>query len=206
MKLGKPIKYIAVPPSEVLERVKKKIKEDSDRQTVIIEKLNGSELLGELNTLHTQGIEMIDPNELSGMLKGRNNLYNHLESMINNSEKSVVIVTTEDGFVRKIDSLITNLKKAKDRGVKIRIAAPLSQEALKSAKHLSKIAQVRQVEDFRARFLVIDGKQAILMALDDKGTHPTYDLGIWVNSPFLANALEQMFDKIWPDLKLVKTE
>ncbi|MEM4263389.1 MAG: helix-turn-helix domain-containing protein, partial [Candidatus Woesearchaeota archaeon] len=30
MKLGKPIKYIAVPPSEVLERVKKTVIEDAD--------------------------------------------------------------------------------------------------------------------------------------------------------------------------------
>src|SRR3970282_1413045 len=30
MKLGKPIKYIAVPPTEVVERVKKNLKEDAD--------------------------------------------------------------------------------------------------------------------------------------------------------------------------------
>jgi sugar-specific transcriptional regulator TrmB len=201
MKLGKPIKYIAVPPSEVLERVKKKIKEDSDKQTVIIDKLNGSEILDELNTLHSQGIEMVDPSELSGILKGRNNLYNHLESMVNKAEKSVAIMTTEDGFIRKVDSLITHLKKAKDRGVKIRIAAPITLQGAKSAKHLSKIAQIRHSDDLRARFLVVDGKQAVLMALDDKTTHPTYDMGIWISSPFLANALDSMFDKVWQNMK-----
>ena len=30
MKLGKPIKYVAVPPEEVLERVKKKVVNDAD--------------------------------------------------------------------------------------------------------------------------------------------------------------------------------
>src|SRR4030067_2412556 len=45
MKLGKPIKYIAVPPSEVVERVKKKIKEDSERQYLIINQLHVSEIL-----------------------------------------------------------------------------------------------------------------------------------------------------------------
>src|SRR3989338_8394310 len=42
MKLGKPIKYIAVPPEEVLERVKKKVKEDTDKQINIIESLKNS--------------------------------------------------------------------------------------------------------------------------------------------------------------------
>ncbi|MFH0977886.1 MAG: helix-turn-helix domain-containing protein [Candidatus Woesearchaeota archaeon] len=206
MKLGKPIKYIAVQPSEVLDRVKKKIREDSDKQTLIIEKLTGSEILQELNALHNQGIEMVDPSELSGMLKGRNNLYCHLESMINNSEKSLVVMTTEDGFVRKVDSLITHLKRAKDRGVKIKIAAPMNLQSLKAAKHLAKIAQVKQTDDLTARFLVVDGKQLVLMALNDKDTHPTYDMGIWINSPFLAGAMETMFEKLWPGMKAVKTD
>ena len=36
MKLGKPIKYIAVPPDEVLERIKKKIMKDSEKQLQLI--------------------------------------------------------------------------------------------------------------------------------------------------------------------------
>src|SRR6056300_297540 len=48
MKIGKPIKYIAVPPNEVLERVKGKIKEDADTQAKSLENLRESEVLGEL--------------------------------------------------------------------------------------------------------------------------------------------------------------
>src|SRR4030043_1945738 len=36
MKLGKPIKYIAVPPEEVIERVKKHIEEDANAQASLI--------------------------------------------------------------------------------------------------------------------------------------------------------------------------
>ena len=204
MKLGKPIKYIAVPPSEVLERVKKKIKDESEKQSIIIEKLRNSEILDELNLLHTEGIEMVDPTDLSGVLKGRTNLYNHLESMINNTEKSIILMTTEDGFLLKADTLITHLKKAKDRGVKVRVAAPISPQAMKSAKHLLKVAQVRHTDALRARLAVVDGKQSLFMVLDDKEAHPTYDLGIWINSPFLTKALEGMFDTLWPSLKQIK--
>src|SRR5512146_513786 len=58
MKLGKPIKYIAVPPSEVLERVKKSIHEDAARQSNLIDGLKKSDLLGELSSLYTQGIRL----------------------------------------------------------------------------------------------------------------------------------------------------
>src|SRR5512138_3044898 len=37
MKIGKPIKYIAVPPSEVLERVKKNIKSEADNHVKLLE-------------------------------------------------------------------------------------------------------------------------------------------------------------------------
>ncbi|MFH1510101.1 MAG: helix-turn-helix domain-containing protein [Candidatus Woesearchaeota archaeon] len=204
MKLGKPIKYIAVQPSEVVERVKKRIKEDSEKQSLIIDQLRGSEILGELNLLHSQGIELIDPADMSGVLKGRSNLYNHLESMVNNAKSNITLMTTEDGFLRKSDSLLTQFKKAKDRGVKIRMAAPLSSDAISKAKHLFRILQVKDSEATRARFLVTDSKELVFMILDDKTTHPTYDLGVWINSPFFASAMESMFDRLWPCMKQVK--
>ena len=70
MKVGKPIKYVAVSPAEVLERVKKQIKEDSDKQIKQINSIKESDVLKELNTLHNKGIELVDPTDLSGSLKG----------------------------------------------------------------------------------------------------------------------------------------
>src|SRR5574341_2230731 len=65
MKLGKPIKYIAVPPQEVLERVKKNMKEDADERIKRLEQLKSTDVLGELNVLHTQGVELVEPADLS---------------------------------------------------------------------------------------------------------------------------------------------
>jgi len=48
MKLGKPINYVAVPPHEVLERVKKKIVETSERDQKMIEDLKRSEVLEDI--------------------------------------------------------------------------------------------------------------------------------------------------------------
>src|SRR3990167_1226967 len=59
MKLGKPIKYLAVEPGEVIERVKKGIQKDADVSIARLKEINNSEVLKELNVLHTQGIEFI---------------------------------------------------------------------------------------------------------------------------------------------------
>ena len=89
MKLGKPIKYLAVPPKEVLERVKKNVSDEAKERIGRLEDLKKTEVINELNTLHTQVVELVEPADLLGSLKGRHNLYNHLELTIRNAEKSV---------------------------------------------------------------------------------------------------------------------
>jgi sugar-specific transcriptional regulator TrmB len=206
MKLGKPIKYIAVPPEEVVERVKKRVQSDAENQISMLQAVKDSDVLKELNTLHTQGIDLVEPTDLSGSVKGRNNIYNHLETAIKNAEDNVIIMTTSEGLIRKADSLKNVLTKASKKGIKIKIAAPITKESQQAARELAKIAEVRHIDpsEIKARFTIIDGKDLTFMLLDDKDVHPTYDVGIWVNTQFFANALKNLFDSRWSKLKSVE--
>jgi HTH-type transcriptional regulator, sugar sensing transcriptional regulator len=205
MKLGKPIKYIAIPPSEVVERVKKNMKLEADEKVKRLEEMKGTELIEELNTLHSQGVELVEPTELSGSLRGRHNLYNHLELTIRNAEESVVIMTTAQGLMRKVEGLLPVFEKLKKRGVKIRVAAPITKDNQNAARDLSAVAEVRNSES-KARFTIVDGKELIFMVLDDEEVHPTYDIGIWVNTPFFASALQNLFDVAWKNMKKVEVK
>jgi sugar-specific transcriptional regulator TrmB len=200
MKLGKPIKYIAVPPSEVIERVKKNMHEEALMKVKRLEDLKSTDVLGELQSLHKQGIEVIEPTDLSGSIKGRHNLYNHLELTIKNAQKSVTILTTSQGLMRKVEGLKPVFEKLKKKGVKIKIAAPLTRETKKTVSEIGSVADVRNT-DSKARFCIVDGKEIVFMVLDDKEVHPTYDVGIWVNSPFFAKAMESLFDTAWKTMK-----
>ncbi len=86
------------------------------------------------------------------------------------------------------------LKGAKKRGVKVKISAPITAANEKVAKELAKVAEVKNMPDTKARFAVIDGKEVMLMLLDDEKIHPNYDTGVWLNTEFLARSLEQMLD------------
>ncbi len=202
-KLGKPIKYIAVPPEEVLERVKKNMKEEADAKVKRLDELKGTEVVEELSTLHTQGIELVEPADLSGSLKGRHNLYNHLELTIRNAEKSVSIMTTSQGLLRKIEGLKPTFEKIKKRGVKIRIAAPLTKECSGAIKDLGDVAELRHTAA-KGRFCIVDQSEIIFMVMDDSEVHPTYDVGIWVNTPFFSNAMDNLFDVAWKSMKTAK--
>ena len=204
MKLGKPIKFVALKPEEVIERVKKNLVVTATEKSKRLEKLKGDEVLDELNTIFSDGIKYVEPSDLSGALKGRQNIYNHLDMLVREAEKTVTLVTTADGLNRKLEVLLPSLEKAKKRGVTIRIAAPINESNKKIAKDFSKVAEIKDVADLRARFMVIDSEQLMFMLLNDEEVHPTYDVGVWINTEFFAQALEQLFEVAWKNFKAVK--
>jgi len=196
MKVGKPIKYIAVPPTEVIERVKKRIISDAEEKSVILDNVQNSKILTELTALHSQGIDLVDPIDLSGAIKGRNNLLNHIESMVKNAKESILIMTSEEGITRKYTSLKTHLKKAKSKGVKIMVSAPLSKTS-DVYKELSKIAEINNLSSTVGRFVLVDNKEGIFMLSDDTAVHPSFDSGIWITSPYFTKSLSNMFQTTW---------
>jgi len=200
LKLGKPIKYLAVAPNEVVERVKKNVHEDAKTKIKNLENLKTTDVLQELNQLHKQGIELVDPMDLSGSMRGRHNIYNHLDSMLGAATKTVSLMTTSEGLIRKIDALKPTLQKMKKKGVKIRIAAPITKETKRLLKDLANVAEIKPTTE-DARFCVIDGKDLLLMVMDDKQVHPSYDVGIWVKSPYFASTMENFFDTHWKGIK-----
>ena len=205
MKLGKPIKYVAVEPKEVVERAKKLVRSDAEEKAKRLDNLRGTDVLQELNLLHKQGIEFIEPTDLSGAIRGRHNLYTHLELMIKNAKKNVNIVTTSKGVLRKIEALKYELERLAKKGVKIKIAAPVTKENREVLKGISKIADIRDLGNaMNARFCVIDDKELLFMVLDDQDVHPTYDIGVWINTPYFASAVNQMFDTTWKGLPAAK--
>ena len=201
MKLGKPIKYIAIPPSEVVDRVRKNMQFNAQEKIKRLETVKGSPLLTELEALHTTGIALVDPTELSGCLRGRHNLYNHLDLLIKDAKSSVNIVTTDKGLMRKIEGLRATLEKVKKKGVKVRIAAPLTKENKTVAESIKHLAEVKHNDKVNSRFVTVDGKDVVFMTMNDKDVHPSYDIGVWVKSPYFAGALDTMFNSLWNSTK-----
>jgi len=205
MKLGKPIKFVALKPEEVIERVKKNLMVTVQEKRRRLDDLKGDDVLQELNTLFTTGVKFVEPSDLSGSLRGRNNMYNHLDMLISGAEKTVTVVTTAEGLNRKVEALMPTITKARRRGVKVRIAAPITPKNEKIAKEMARVAEVRSIKGLNARFSIIDGEQIMFMLLNDDNIHPSYDVGVWINTPYFANALEQTFELAWRDFKAVKS-
>ena len=66
MKVGKPIKFVALKPEEVVERVKKNLIVNAHEKSKRLEQLKGDEVLDELTSLFTNGVKFVEPSDLSG--------------------------------------------------------------------------------------------------------------------------------------------
>ena len=187
-------------PKEVVERCKKLMYDDAKEKVKRLDELRGGDLLSELDLLHKQGIEFIEPTDLSGAIRGRHNMYAHMETLLKSAEKNVSIMTTGKGLMRKVESLKPTLEKLKRKGVNIKIAAPVTKENMAVVKELSKISEIRIPEKVSGRFMIIDGKQVMFMVMDDDKVHPSYDIGVWVTTPYFASTLDHFFANAWKEM------
>ncbi len=203
MKIGKPIKFVALKPVEVVERVKRNLVINAQEKSKRLEELKSDDVLGELTSLFENGVKFVEPSDLSGSLRGRQNMYNHLDMMIRGAEKTITIATTADGLNRKMEALLPALERAKRRGVIIRIAAPINDSNIKYARSISKIAEVRDTSNksFNGRFAIVDSEQLMFMLTNDTTVHPNYDVAVWISTDFFAKVMEQMFELTWREFR-----
>ena len=197
MKLGKPIKYMAISPTEVIDVIKKKIKEESLRQEHTMDELRKSDVLNQLTQLHTTGIDTVEPTDLIGIIKNRENIYDYLESMIKKAERSIYIMTSTEGMIRKVQHLDKVLKKSADKGVNIKVLVSGSKETEKLEKELKDIAEIKVVADVKSRFILVDDTNLLFFITDDKNVHPTYDVAVWIETSFFAESMKGFFELIW---------
>jgi len=198
---GKPIKYVTVSPEEALERAKKKLEEDLMAMQERIDDLKESPIVDELNGVFKQGMKIISPEDMTGALKGKYSVSQQLETMFRDANQKINIVTTPDGLAQLLTNHLDTLKKAKERGVNIKIAASEIKKSSDAIKTLGSIAELRSVNakeiPVSGRFFVVDGKQ-LAFALTDSKVHSTQDMVLWSKSEHAAGSvLEPLFNLIW---------
>lgn len=184
MKIGKPIKYLSVPPEEIMERVRKSIQADTDMSLKMLEEVRGTDIFKDLELLYSTGIEKFDSTDMCNALIGRDNLNYFIKGMFEKARKEIFIITSEEGFQRKLSLLSKVMKKSNKRSLKVTIIAPVKPAAYAKVKDTVKVI----VRDTDARIIVVDQAEALFMVNDGKASKEK-DCGIWVKSEFFTKGL-----------------
>jgi sugar-specific transcriptional regulator TrmB len=188
-RIGKPIKYLAIAPEEVLERIKQKIKKEHSQKENTMNTLKESEVMKNLELLYKQGVDTIEPTDISGSIKGRDKIYSHLNSMIRNAEKNILIITQEELYNKKILAINKTLTKAQNKGIDLQFY--LSTNDTNKTKKQKNVIYTNKID---SRLCIVDDQEVLLMLSQGLDIHEDYDIAIWLKTPFLANSIRSMVE------------
>ncbi|MFA5303035.1 MAG: helix-turn-helix domain-containing protein [Candidatus Nanoarchaeia archaeon] len=198
LKNSKPIKYLAVDPEDIIENFKKNILNKASKQAEKIAEFKTSEVFSELSQYYNKGIKMLEPTELSGLVKGRNNIYNQINNMIKNSTKTVTLSASLNDL-NNFSQFKNELTKANKRGVIIKMVAPKNDMKFINSS-INELGELKnQANDF-SRFIITDDSNMLFLMANDEEIHPKHDLGLWLKSPSFAKSINVMFNHMWERL------
>jgi HTH-type transcriptional regulator, sugar sensing transcriptional regulator len=195
-KLGKPVKYIAVKPKTVIEKLKNNTVRYAEDKVKTLSNLKDTTEYRELEELHNTSLEPIKNHELSTSIKGRSNLYVQMRGVMESAEKSVYLASSAYELMSKQKMFSDVFAKLKKRKVDIKIIVNDNEdEATKISKKLGVPVKTKPLN---SRFVVVD-RTELIFTIKPTNVHEDFDCGVWINSPFFTNSMAYMFDLAWKD-------
>lgn len=193
-KLGKPVKYIAVKPKTVIEKLKNNTTTSAEEKIQTLSNLKNTPEYEELRQLHKNGFEPIKNHELSTAIKGRSNLYIQMRAIMETARKTIHMASSSYELSSKLKAFKETFAKLKKRNANIKIIINDGEE---EAKKLSKKlgTEVRH-KPLNARFVIVDNTE-LIFTIKSTSVHEDFDHGVWINSPFFTNSLIYMFELAW---------
>src|SRR3989344_5454207 len=150
VKIGKPVRYIAVEPGAILEKMKSNVMSEAQERVTTLANLKATQEYTELESLHKTGIAPIRSEDISGFLRGKSNITAKIREIVDNAEKELTIYTSTSDFDKKTRILSPALETARKKDLKLKVALSGDAEDVKriSAKHNLKIKHA----DHKGRF------------------------------------------------------
>lgn len=195
-KLGKPVKYLAVKPSIVIEKLKNNTMKYAEEKVEVLSNLKDTKEYEELQSLHDTGIEPVKNHELSTSIKGRSNLYSQLRDTMESSEDCVYLATSSYELMSKQKMFSEVFDKLKKRNVDLKVI--ISDDENEAKKLSKKFGIVIKAKKINARFMIADRKE-LIFTLKPTNVHEDYDYGFWINSEYFTNSLAYLFELAWKD-------
>jgi sugar-specific transcriptional regulator TrmB len=195
---GKPERYMAVSPNDVLIPLVDKVSRETSECVQVVENL--SVAFESSKYVYTE-----KPYERYDLwsVRGRDKVYKRVQDMIGEAKVNVFFCTTANGLVRLYKAHSEILEKASQRGAKVRIVAPVNQTNASVARELNEVIEVRNATIPMVRFVSADSAEIIFTEdiPDDTNVSGGQDVGTWTNDPLMVKSHEKTFDQLWSTLQ-----
>ena len=155
--------------------------------------MKDSDTLTELQRIYKDGLNTVEPFEMTGTLKGRHSINQHLGSLFKKADKEIKIITTEEGLNELYANHYNSLKRLTKKGIKLRIISSANINAV-PAKAFSEIAEMKISAEPLNRAVAIDDKHLVFSLTDGKKVHQTQDVAFWAQS---QHAVQSLFEPVF---------
>jgi len=189
IKIGKPVKYIAIDPKAVVEKMKSQTMHEAQEKVKRLSDLKDTPEYTELEQLHKTKITPIRLEDLSGHVRGRANIMSKLRELFDNAEKEIILCTSINDFEDKSRVVLPALEKLNKNNVRIRLALSGDEDRIRrlSNKHNLKVKKVNS----EGRFFIADRKETFFM-INPEGEDE--EIGVWLRSHYFSNVFASMFE------------
>lgn len=188
-KIGKPVKYISVKPTEVIEKIKSNAMQEAQERVKSLSSLKETQEYTELEQLHNSGISPIKSSEIAGSLRGRSNILSRVRELLENAKSEAVICTSVTDFEDKSRVLASAIEKLGKKEIKLKIA--LSGDQDKVRKLNSKYNLKAKPISSNARVFIADNKEVLFMVTPESAEE---EIGVWLDSPFFTDSLANIIE------------
>jgi len=191
MKLGKPVKYVAIKPNIIIEKLKFKTLKSADEKIKVLRNLKKTKEYSELEQLYNVGIEPIRHEDISGAIKGKSTIYSHIKEVLENAEKEIIICTSVQEIQNKSRFFSAIFDRLKKSNIKMQIALSGDEREIKKINSKYKIKA--KLINLDAKFYIADNNQILFII--SKGGLPDEEIAIWLNTVFFTSALAFLFNQ-----------
>jgi sugar-specific transcriptional regulator TrmB len=194
--MGRPIRYVATPLIEVLNKQKGGLKQ---RLTDLEQ--NSDTLIDEWKNLANGAAQPTDEEFKFRIFQGRQQIFDLLLEMCDKAEEEVRLVTTTRDLARlSLWGIDDRFRTLTQKGKKVRVLTQIDVEGLENVKPYLALVEARHVTlSAPIRFAIIDGRETLTtVAMDDSMSMTTKaDTGLWTNASSYVAAMRIFFDALW---------
>ncbi len=189
-KIGKPVKYLAVKPVQVIEKLKKNAMEQMDEKIKTLSNIKDTQEYKELEILHNSNTDLIKKQDISGTVKGRLNINSQISDVMNMAKKEVIICAPTHELRRRHKLLEPIFKNLNKNRIKINLAlnGPDDEISALSERLETKAKKI----DLDTSFYIADKSEILFML--NKSEDNNEQLAVWFSSPFFVQAFAGLFD------------
>jgi len=181
---GEPRRYAPVSPAETFTAYLESFRKKAHDLSLVISSLEDAyERTKETTKSQKEDI---------WVLRGHPEIWQRVREMLSQAEKVVNVITTENGLILLYKEANKLLDKLEERGVKVRIEAPIGSRNGRLAHELNYVFEVKHMNiDSPILFLCVDNREFLLAESNpnNPGEGSDEDMGIFSSNPVLYDLI-----------------